>query len=159
MEVEAVAVGTTSVRTLRSLLHRCHFVTASRCQPAGTARYSNGKPYETHPELSTTEALQQILDYMDWNQLDALHTSTQIIICTGIQLPHRQENGHQLPPAAKHPAVTGLSLFVKGNWRPIYDYALAHDFPLPELRRFIFTYPQPQTEETMTDKGRNVSPS
>ena len=26
----------------------------------------------------------------------------------GIQLPHRQENGHQLPPAAKHPAVTGL---------------------------------------------------
>ena len=111
---EAVAVGTTSVRTLESLyyigvtlLHRCHPVTAPRCQPAGTARTamatlrnSSGVKYHRSPATDSRlhgpePARCAAYQYTDYH-------------CTGIQLPYRQENGYQLPPAAKHPVVTGL---------------------------------------------------
>ena len=124
---EAVAVGTTSVRTLESLYYIG--VTLSQHPDASQQELhvQQWQPYETHPELSTTEALQQILDYMDRNQLDALHTSTQIIIAPGYNyhiVKKMVTNFHQ----PQSTLLLLVSAFVKGNWRPIYDYALAHDF-------------------------------
>ena len=126
-EGEAVAVGTTSVRTLESLYYIG--VTLSQHPDASQQELhvQQWQPYETHPELSTTEALQQILDYMDRNQLDALHTSTQIIIAPGYNyhiVKKMVTNFHQ----PQSTLLLLVSAFVKGNWRPIYDYALAHDF-------------------------------
>ena len=92
-----------------------------------TLRNSSGVKYHRSPELSTTEALQQILDYMDRNQLDALHTSTQIIIAPGYNyhiVKKMVTNFHQ----PQSTLLLLVSAFVKGNWRPIYDYALTHDF-------------------------------
>lgn len=82
---EAVAVGTTSVRTLESLYYIG--VTLSQHPDASQEELhvQQWQPYETHPALSTLEALQHILDYMDRHGLEALHTSTQIIIAPGYE--------------------------------------------------------------------------
>ena len=115
---EAVAVGTTSVRTLESLYY---IGVTTRMQPDASQEELHVKqwqPYETHPELTTVEALQSLLDYMNRHQLDTLHTSTQIIIAPGYT--------YKIEPQST--LLLLVSAFVKGDWHTIYDYALAHDF-------------------------------
>ena len=80
---KAIAVGTTSVRTLESLYYIG--VTIASHPDAGQEELHvrQWQPYETHPTMTTVESLQQILDYMKRHELEALHTSTQIIIAPG----------------------------------------------------------------------------
>ena len=40
-------------------------------------------PYEDKNDLTPVEALQQILDYLNRHEMEALHSSTQIIIAPG----------------------------------------------------------------------------
>ena len=64
---------------------------------------------------------------MDRNHLDALHTSTQIIIAPGYEykiVKRIVTNFHQ----PQSTLLLLVSAFVKGDWRKIYDYALSHDF-------------------------------
>ena len=126
-EGKALAVGTTSVRTLESLYYIG--VTLSQHPHANEAdlHVKQWQPYETHPTLSTVEALNQILDYMNRNHLDALHTSTQIIIAPGYEykiVKRMITNFHQ----PQSTLLLLVSAFVKGDWKRIYDYALSHDF-------------------------------
>ena len=84
-------------------------------------------PYENTQLISTVESLQHILDYMERNHMDALHTSTQIIIAPGYEYKIVKKivtNFHQ----PQSTLLLLVSAFVKGDWRKIYDYALAHDF-------------------------------
>ena len=118
---KAIAVGTTSVRTLESLYYIG--VTIASHPDAGQEELHvrQWQPYETHPTL------QQILDYMKRHELEALHTSTQIIIAPGYTYHIVQKmvtNFHQ----PQSTLLLLVSAFVKGDWRTIYDYALAHDF-------------------------------
>lgn len=124
---EAVAVGTTSVRTLESL----YYIGATLAQyPEANEEQLHVKqwqPYETHPDLTAKEALQHILDYMKRNNLEALHTSTQIIIAPGYTYKIVKKivtNFHQ----PQSTLLLLVSAFVKGDWHRIYDYALEHDF-------------------------------
>ncbi|WP_462366949.1 S-adenosylmethionine:tRNA ribosyltransferase-isomerase [Phocaeicola coprophilus] len=124
---KAIAVGTTSVRTLESLYYIG--VTIASHPDAGQEELHvrQWQPYETHPTMTTVESLQQILDYMKRHELEALHTSTQIIIAPGYIYHIVQKmvtNFHQ----PQSTLLLLVSAFVKGNWRTIYDYALAHDF-------------------------------
>lgn len=124
---KAIAVGTTSVRTLESLYYIG--VTIASHPDAGQEELHvrQWQPYETHPTMTTMESLQQILDYMKRHELEALHTSTQIIIAPGYTYHIVQKmvtNFHQ----PQSTLLLLVSAFVKGNWRTIYDYALAHDF-------------------------------
>lgn len=124
---KAIAVGTTSVRTLESLYYIG--VTIASHPDAGQEELHvrQWQPYETHPTMTTVESLQQILDYMKRHELEALHTSTQIIIAPGYTYHIVQKmvtNFHQ----PQSTLLLLVSAFVKGNWRTIYDYALAHDF-------------------------------
>ena len=126
-EGKAVAVGTTSVRTLESLYYIG--ITISQNPDANEAELhvQQWQPYDTHPTLTTVEALQHILDYMERHQLDALHTSTQIIIAPGYEykiVKRMVTNFHQ----PQSTLLLLVSAFVKGDWHRIYDYALAHDF-------------------------------
>jgi len=120
-----IAVGTTSVRTLESLyyiglkLHKnpsmCYF------------HISQWTPYEISDEIPIEKALQNILDYLNENNLTTLHAETQIMIKPGYQF--RLVNGmitnfHQ----PKSTLLLLLSAFVGGNWKEIYDYALKNDF-------------------------------
>ena len=125
---EAIAVGTTSVRTLESLYYIG--VLISQCPDAAEEqlRVTQWMPYEEqYNQLTTLEALQQILDYLDRHNLPALHTNTQIMIAPGYAfhiVKRIVTNFHQ----PKSTLLLLVSAFVKGNWRKIYDYALGHDF-------------------------------
>ena len=77
--------------------------------------------------LSSVESLQNILDYLNRHGMEALHTSTQIIIAPGYEYKIVKKivtNFHQ----PQSTLLLLVSAFVKGNWKKIYDYALSHDF-------------------------------
>lgn len=123
-----IAVGTTSVRTLESLYY-IGVLLASR--PDATAEelvVKQWMPYqEGNNRLSPEDALQHILDYLDRHQADRLVTATQIIIAPGYEFKIVRgivTNFHQ----PKSTLLLLISAFVKGNWMPIYEYALSHDF-------------------------------
>lgn len=123
-----IAVGTTSVRTLESLYYIG--VTLSKMPNATSEELvvKQWMPYdEANNTLSTYDALQQILDYLDRQQADRLVTATQIIIAPGYTFKvvcGIVTNFHQ----PKSTLILLISAFVKGNWKPIYRYALEHDF-------------------------------
>ena len=59
--------------------------------------------------------------------MEALHTSTQIIIAPGYEyriVRMMVTNFHQ----PQSTLLLLVSAFVNGNWRTIYDYALSHGF-------------------------------
>ncbi len=127
---QCIAVGTTSVRTLESLyyigvlLHRHPDATAEELHVPQWLPYEFAEEQE---QLSTTEALQEILNYLDRNNLPVLHTATQIIIAPGYKyhiVKTIVTNFHQ----PKSTLLLLVSAFVGGDWRKIYDYALSHDF-------------------------------
>ena len=124
---KAVAVGTTSVRTLESLYYIGATVSLHPDASQEELHVSQWQPYDTRPSLTATEALQCISDYMSRHQIDALHTSTQIIIAPGYEYKIVKKmitNFHQ----PQSTLLLLVSAFVKGDWHTIYDYALAHGF-------------------------------
>lgn len=123
-----IAVGTTSVRTLESLYYIGVILST---QPEATSEelvVKQWMPYEAATNrLTAEEALQNILDYLDRHKADKLVTATQIIIAPGYTFKLVKgivTNFHQ----PKSTLLLLISAFVKGDWRKIYDYALAHDF-------------------------------
>ena len=124
---QTVAVGTTSVRTLESLYYIGILLSQNHEANQEELHIKQWMPYENTQMLSAVESLQHILDYMDRHSLDALHTSTQIIIAPGYEYKIVKKivtNFHQ----PQSTLLLLVSAFVKGDWRKIYDYALAHDF-------------------------------
>lgn len=125
-----VAVGTTSMRTLESL----YFLGEKLCigdripdSGDSTLSVSQFEPYEKEYTLSTREALQTIVDYLDSTEQDVLHAETQIMIKPGYQFRVVDQlitNFHQ----PKSTLLLLVSAFVGGDWHTIYDYALSHDF-------------------------------
>ena len=118
-----IAVGTTSVRTLESLYY------------AGVSIIEKGKPedvhqwapYEREYSYTTDQALQAIVDYLDRNGLSELSIGTRIIIVPGYNfriVDILVTNFHQ----PQSTLLLLISAFVGGNWKPIYDFALANDF-------------------------------
>ena len=78
---KAIAVGTTSVRTLESLYHIG--VTLLKHPDASEEELPvrQWQPYEMEEDAPTSvEALSALLGYLDRHGMEALHTSTQIII-------------------------------------------------------------------------------
>ena len=123
----AIAVGTTSVRTLESLYYMGIYLSQHPDASEQELHVSQWTPYETQPTLTAVEALNHLLAWFDRNQLDTLHSSTQIIIAPGYQhhiVNMLVTNFHQ----PKSTLLLLVSAFVGGEWRPIYDYALSHDF-------------------------------
>ena len=123
----AVAVGTTSVRTLESLYHIGVTLAENPDATEEELHVKQWQPYEKYDQIPPVVALQKILGYLDRNGLEALHSSTQIIIAPGYQykiVKAMVTNFHQ----PQSTLLLLVSAFVKENWRTIYDYALAHDF-------------------------------
>ena len=77
--------------------------------------------------MPTIDALREISDYLSRNSRKSLHSSTQIIIAPGFEyriVDILVTNFHQ----PQSTLLLLVSALVKGEWRQIYDYALAHDF-------------------------------
>ena len=127
---EATAVGTTSVRTLESLYYIGRKLEKNPDLSEEELHVDQWEPYE-EDEPSDTKLtlryLQNILDYLDSNGLEALHTSTQIIIVPGYEyhIVHRMVTNFHQPQST---LLLLVSAFVDGDWHTIYDYALSHDF-------------------------------
>ena len=126
----AIAVGTTSVRTLESLYYMGLKVMQNPELSEEQLHVMQWEPYEINSEnrkVNSVEALKALADWMDARGLEVLHSSTQIIIAPGYDyhiVKILVTNFHQ----PQSTLLLLVSAFVKGDWRKIYDYALAHDF-------------------------------
>ena len=126
-QCEAIAVGTTSVRTLESLYYIGRKLIASPDLTEEQLAVSQWEPYDGTPNVPVEVALQAILRYLDVHHLPVLHTSTQIIIAPGYEyrIVRRMVTNFHQPQST---LLLLVSAFVHGDWRTIYDYALGHDF-------------------------------
>lgn len=148
---EAIAVGTTSVRTLESLYYIGQKILRNPNITEEELHVNQWEPYENDSssefnvqgsrvqdaeftvqdsraqEKETLAALNAILDWMDRNGLQSFHTTTQIIIAPGYDyhIVHWMVTNFHQPQST---LLLLVSAFVKGDWRKIYDYALSHDF-------------------------------
>ena len=124
---QAIAVGTTSVRTLESLYYMGFKVMQNPDLSEEQLHVSQWEPYGISNAVTAVTALESLLSWMDAHDLDVLHSSTQIIIAPGYDykiVKMLVTNFHQ----PQSTLLLLVSAFVKGDWHKIYDYALAHDF-------------------------------
>ena len=155
-DCQAIAVGTTSVRTLESLYYMGLKVLKNPDVQEANLHVNQWEPYEGQQESpecpesleipespespdfpdfpksavqqpSVHDSLSALLQWLDRNGLSTLHSSTQIIIAPGYDYKIVRmlvTNFHQ----PQSTLLLLVSAFVKGDWRKIYDYALANDF-------------------------------
>ena len=132
-QCQAIAVGTTSVRTLESLYYMGLKVQANAQLTEEQLHVEQWEPYEL-PATTMNPTRQQVCDaigvllaWLDKNSVEALHASTQIIIAPGYQFKIVQRlvtNFHQ----PQSTLLLLVSAFTQGHWREIYDHALGHDY-------------------------------
>ncbi|MCD7721050.1 MAG: S-adenosylmethionine:tRNA ribosyltransferase-isomerase [Prevotellaceae bacterium] len=132
---QAIAVGTTSVRTLESLYYmglraRQLMDRAADTGDAEELATEQWEPYcqpSPYPMPSTCEALRLLLIYMDKHKLQTLHSATRIIIAPGYTyhiVNQMLTNFHQ----PQSTLLLLVSAFVGDDWRRVYDYALRQGF-------------------------------
>jgi len=123
----AIAVGTTSVRTLESLYYMGVKVLRNNTLTDEQLHVKQWEPYEQDYDIPTVDALNALALWMKNNKIEVLHSSTQIIIAPGYKyhiVKMLVTNFHQ----PQSTLLLLVSAFVKGDWRSIYDYALSHEF-------------------------------
>lgn len=124
---QAVAVGTTSVRTLESLYFLGELVAENPAVTQDELHVNQWTPYNREHSLTTVDSLKALLEWMERNGLDRVHSHTQIMIAPGYRyriVKAIVTNFHQ----PKSTLLLLVSAFVNGDWRTIYDYALANGF-------------------------------
>lgn len=123
-ERRVVAVGTTSVRTLESLYHAGRIVATGRWE----GEVPQWAPYDPSlPEMTPSEALSALAEYVEKQRADTFLASTRVIIAPGYRfrvVKGMVTNFHQ----PQSTLLLLVSAFTGGDWRPMYDFALARGF-------------------------------
>ena len=124
MSRQVIAVGTTSVRTLESLYHIGCMIERGEW----TGELPQWYPYSpNHPGLSVAQSMNAILQYLAVQGSDVLIASTRVIIAPGYKYEMVKgiiTNFHQ----PQSTLLLLVSAFIGGEWREMYDFAMAHDF-------------------------------
>ncbi|MBO4811824.1 MAG: S-adenosylmethionine:tRNA ribosyltransferase-isomerase [Prevotella sp.] len=129
-ECLATAVGTTSVRTLESLYYMGLKVMARPDISEEQLHVAQWEPYDlpvatmNPSRQQVCQAIQALLQWLDARQLPTLHSSTQIIIAPGYEFKivcRLITNFHQ----PQSTLLLLVSAFTHGDWRAIYNHALA----------------------------------
>lgn len=132
-DCQVIAVGTTSVRTIESLYYMGAHLISHPDANEEELHVNQWDPYELGDDgklvkgITPMQAIQAILDYLDHNSLEALRSSTQIIIAPGYTyklVKMLVTNFHQ----PQSTLLLLVSAFLHGDWKKVYDYALSHDF-------------------------------
>lgn len=118
-----IAVGTTSMRTLESL----YWFGVRLLKGITHFHIEKLEIYQKGVLPDRKEAFQAIKDYMIQNQMTHLHGSTEIFImgdypfkvCDGLITNFHQPDSTLLML---------ISSFLRGDWKSVYDHALAHDY-------------------------------
>ena len=121
--IKVIAVGTTSVRTLESL----YYIGVSILETGKPEDVGQWAPYEREYSYSTEDALGAIIRYLDETGLDEIKAGTRIIIVPGFRfriVDILVTNFHQ----PESTLILLVSAFVGGDWKTIYDHALANGF-------------------------------
>lgn len=124
---QAIAVGTTSVRTLESLYYMGLTLFYHPEASEEELAVRQWQPYQPHEEIEPLLALQCLMKYMERHQLKSLHSHTQILIAPGYSyhiVKAMITNFHQ----PQSTLLLLVSAFLKGDWKAVYDYALNHGF-------------------------------
>lgn len=127
---ECTAVGTTSVRTLESLYYIGKKIIANPDISEEEMKVGQWEPYDSAKDQSegVLPRLHAIIEWMDRNHTNALHTATQIIIAPGYEyhIVRRMITNFHQPQST---LLLLVSAFVGGErWKEIYRYALDNDF-------------------------------
>ena len=123
----AVAVGTTSVRTLESLYFLGEKVSENPAIEESELFVEQWAPYNREHTLSTVEALKALLLWLETKGLDRIHSHTRIMIAPGYKFRIVRAivtNFHQ----PKSTLLLLVSAFIGANWRKVYDFALENGF-------------------------------
>ena len=118
-----IAVGTTSVRTLESL----YYIGVKCIEKGRPEDVCQWEPYQREYPYSLEESIEAIIRYLKSNSLSELQAGTSIIIVPGYEfriVDVLVTNFHQ----PQSTLLLLISAFVKGDWKNIYDFALANDF-------------------------------
>ena len=118
-----IAVGTTSVRTLESL----YYVGVGIIEEGEAKDVDQWAPYAREYDYSLEESLDAIIDYLKARGETSLRVGTRIIIVPGFRfrvVDVLVTNFHQ----PQSTLLLLISAFIGGEWKPVYEYALAHSF-------------------------------
>lgn len=117
-------VGTTSVRTIESL----HWLGVKLLtHDFLDAHISQWEAYELSNDITKSESLQALVNYLDEKKITHLHASTQIMIFPGYEfklVDRLITNFHQ----PKSTLLLLIAAFIGDDWEKVYDYALNNDF-------------------------------
>ena len=120
---QVIAVGTTSVRTLESL----YCVGVGIIEEGEAKDVDQWAPYSREYDYSLEESLDAIIDYLKARGETSLRVGTRIIIVPGFRfrvVDVLVTNFHQ----PQSTLLLLISAFIGGEWKPVYEYALAHSF-------------------------------
>ena len=126
LDKNIIAVGTTSLRTLESLYWLGKKLTTD--DSPQTTEITQWEVYNNvGKDISSKDALNNLIKWMSEKEIDTLTAKTQIIIAPGYQF--KIVNG--LITNFHQPQSTLLLLvaaFIGENWKKVYDYALENNF-------------------------------
>ncbi len=118
-----IAVGTTSVRTLESL----YWLGVKHLQNQNIDTLAQWDAYNLPQDISLVDSFSSLVNYLNENDLEEIHSATQIMIVPGYSM--RVVDGLITNFHQPHSTLLLLIAAVVGDdWHRIYDYALSHDF-------------------------------
>ena len=121
-----VPVGTTSTRTLESL-YWLGVMLAEQGMALRPLHVEQWFPYEDHAPLTASEALQNVVDYLDRHGLTRLEASTALMIAPSYKMrviTGLITNFHQ----PKSTLLLLVSALIGERWKDCYRFALDHGF-------------------------------